>query len=272
VSDGIREEVRVRYAAAARGVEGCGCGTEAAGCGWGPGAEAQACGPGCGDGAFGSRLYGAGERSEAPEDALRASLGCGNPVAVAALRPGEVVLDLGSGGGLDVLLSARRVGPTGFAYGLDMTEEMLELARRNAEAAQVSNARFLRGYVEDIPLPAESVDVVISNRVINLSPDEPAVFREVSRVLRPGGRLGTADVVAADELGPEERRARGSHVGCIAGALSFSEYRDGLEGEGFEDVEVFPTHEVADRMFAAIVRARKPAGPAGPRRPPAGGR
>ncbi|HWO69958.1 MAG TPA: arsenite methyltransferase [Actinomycetota bacterium] len=272
MNDGIREEVRARYAAAARAVGGRGCGTEAAGCGCGPGAAGQGCGPGCGDGAFGSQLYEVRERSEVPADALRASLGCGNPVAVAELRPGEVVLDLGSGGGLDVLLSARRVGPTGFAYGLDMTEGMLALARRNAELAGVGNVRFLRGYIEDIPLPAASVDVVISNCAINLSPEKSAVFREVSRVLRPGGRLGVADVVAADDLAPEERRARGSHVGCIAGALSSAEYRSGLEAVGFADVEVIPTHEVADRMFAAIVRARKPAGGAAPpgRRPRAG--
>ena len=266
VSGDIREEVRARYAVAARGMGGCGCGPEAGGRGSGSGGEgprsrAEGEGCGCGEDAFGARLYDPRDQRELPAGALRASLGCGNPTAVADLRPGEVVLDLGSGGGIDVLLSARRVGPTGFAYGLDMTEEMVALARRHAEVAGVGNVRFLRGYIEDIPLPAASVDVVLSNCVINLSPDKVAVLREVSRVLRPGGRLAIADVVAANDLGPEERRARGSHVGCIAGALSFSEYREGLEAEGFVNVEVTPTHEVADRMYAAIVRARKPVGP-----------
>ncbi len=272
MSEEIREEVRAHYAAAARALNGCGCGGEDPGCGCGGEDPGCGCGTRC-EGAFGPPRYGAPERSEVPAEALRASLGCGNPVAVADLGAGEVVLDLGSGGGTDVLLSARRVGPTGLVYGLDMTEEMLALARRNAERAGVGNVRFLRGYIEDIPLPAASVDVVISNCVINLSTDKPAVFREVARVLRPGGRLGVADIVAADELSPAERRARGSHVGCIAGALSFAEYREGLELAGFADVEVVPTHEVTDGIFAAIVRARKPAGrPAPPGARPAGGR
>ncbi|HEY6017445.1 MAG TPA: methyltransferase domain-containing protein [Gaiellaceae bacterium] len=186
------------------------------------------------------------------------SLGCGNPLAVADLREGETVLDLGSGGGLEVIQSAKRVGPTGVAYGLDMTDEMLTLARRNAAEAGVANARFLQGVIEEIPLPDESVDVVISNCVINLSVDKDAVFRETARVLRPGGRFGVADVVSEDRLTPEERAERGSYVGCIAGALSKSEYEAGLRRAGFEDVEVTFTSEAGDGIHAAIVKARKP--------------
>ncbi len=192
-----------------------------------------------------------------PSAAALASLGCGNPTAVAELRPGEVVLDLGSGGGIDVILSARRVGPTGKAYGLDMTDEMLSLARRNAAEAGVENVEFLRGYIESIPLPDESVDAVISNCVINLSVDKAEVFSEMFRVLRPGGRIGISDIVAADHLSAEVRAARGSYVGCIAGALSFAEYEEGLRSAGFREIEVTPTHEVADEMFSAIVKARK---------------
>ena len=202
-------------------------------------------------------LYDPAVRAEVPEAVVLASLGCGNPTAVAELREGEVVLDLGSGGGLDVLLSARRVGPTGKAYGLDMTDEMLELARRNAATAGVGNVEFLKGYMEEIPLPDESVDVVISNCVINLSVDKAKVFAEIGRVLRPGGRLGVTDVVASDDLTPQERAERGTYAGCIAGALSFSEYRAGLELAGFRDVEVEATHESVDRMYSAIVRASK---------------
>jgi SAM-dependent methyltransferase len=186
------------------------------------------------------------------------SLGCGNPTGVAELREGETVLDLGSGGGIDVILSAKRVGPTGVAYGLDMTDEMLALARRNAREAGVTNARFLRGFIELIPLASSSVDVVISNCVINLSTDKPAVLTEIARVLKPGGRVGVSDVVAEDRLRPDEREERGSYVGCIAGALSQREYVAGLEEAGFEDVSVEFTHEVADGMHAAIVKARKP--------------
>ncbi len=241
----LRERVRARYAEAALRV--------AAG------------GPGCcgGDGAadevFGSGLYSAAERGELPELATSASLGCGNPLAVAELRPGESVLDLGSGGGIDVLLSARRVGPGGKAYGLDMTAEMLALARENARRAGVGNAEFLAGHIEAIPLPPAAVDVVISNCVINLSADKPAVFAEMFRVLRPGGRIGVTDVVAEDRLTPADRARRGDHVGCIAGALSFSEYRAGLAAAGFRDIQVTPTHEVADAMHSAIIRAVKPA-------------
>jgi arsenite methyltransferase len=225
------------------------------------GVAADCCDPACGvaaDGSLGADLYAAKERGELPEDAVLASLGCGNPTAVAELREGETVLDLGSGGGIDVLLSARRVGPSGKAFGLDMTDEMLELARRNASEAGAENVEFLKGYMEDVPLPDGSVDVIISNCVINLSTDKPAVFAEMHRVLRPGGRLGISDVVSADELTPEQRAERGNFVGCIAGALSFAEYRAELERSGFEAIEVESTHEIVDGMFGAIVRARRP--------------
>jgi SAM-dependent methyltransferase len=246
-----REQVRERYAEAALGLasgDGCGCDCESIGC--------------CGEESttlFGQGLYSAGERSALPQDAVSASLGCGNPVAVADLREGDVVLDLGSGGGIDVLLSAKRVGPTGTAYGLDMTDEMLALAQRNAREAGVTNAHFLKGLIEAIPLPAESVDVVISNCVVNLSPEKDRVLVEIVRVLKPGGRVGITDIVAEDRLSPQDRAARGSHVGCIAGALSESEYRDGLAAVGLVDVEIELTHAVADGMHGAIVRARKPA-------------
>jgi arsenite methyltransferase len=247
MSEDLRETVRARYAAAATAV------TDG-------GATGECCGPQPieVDDSFGSALYGASERDELPADAVAASLGCGNPTAVAELREGEVVLDLGSGGGIDVLLSARRVGPTGRAYGLDMTEEMLALARANAAKAGARNVEFLKGTIESIPLPAGTVDVVISNCVINLSVDKPAVFAEAFRVLNPGGRIGVSDVVAEDTLSAEERAERGSYVGCIAGALSVSEYREGLESAGFVEVVITPTHQVADGMHSAIVRAVKP--------------
>jgi arsenite methyltransferase len=240
----LREQVRERYAQAARAV--------------GTGSSAT-CGDGsCCDGKatdFGEGLYSAAERAELPDAAALASLGCGNPTAVADLREGEVVLDLGSGGGIDVILSAKRVGPTGTAYGLDFTDEMLALAQRNATEARIPNVHFLKGVIEQIPLPADSVDVVISNCVINLSVDKPAVLMEMARVLKPGGRLGISDVVAEDRVSPAERAERGSHVGCIAGALSKGEYVSGLEAAGFEDVSVEFTHEVADGMHGAIVKA-----------------
>lgn len=248
-ADRLREEVRERYAAAARTVtqgSGSGC------CGSG-----SSC---CGDsGSFGQSLYTLEQRDDLPDAAALASLGCGNPTAVAELREGETVLDLGSGGGIDVILSARRVGPTGLAYGLDMTDEMLALARRNAEEAGVRNAIFLKGVIEDVPLPAESVDVAISNCVINLSTDKAAVLAELARVLKPGGRIGISDVVAEDHLSPAERAGRGSYVGCIAGALSHAEYVAGLGAAGFADISVEFTHEVADGMHSAIVKAVKPA-------------
>jgi SAM-dependent methyltransferase len=245
-ADALREEVRRRYAEAALAVTdgsaGCGCG------------DSSCCSS---ESAFGDALYSADERAELPDAAALASLGCGNPTAVAELRAGETVLDLGSGGGIDVILSAKRVGPTGVAYGLDMTDEMLALARTNAAEAGTTNAHFLKGVIEQIPLPAESVDVVISNCVINLSVDKPAVLTEIARVLKPGGRVGVSDVVAEDRLGPEQRAERGSYVGCIAGALSQGEYAAGLEAAGFEDVTVEFTHEVADGLHGAIVKARK---------------
>ena len=249
----LREQVRETYAEAARAAASP---TEQAGCGCSDGC--------CGDEAvalYGAELYEAGERSELPGGAVSASLGCGNPVAVADLHEGETVLDLGSGGGIDVLLSARRVGPTGTVYGLDMTDEMLALAQRNAREAGARNVHFLKGLIEAVPLPAESVDVVISNCVVNLSTDKQAVYGEIARVLRPGGRVGLTDIVAEDGLTPVERAERGSHAGCIAGALSETEYRDGLTAAGLVDVEVIRTHAVADRMHSAIVRARKPASP-----------
>jgi SAM-dependent methyltransferase len=208
---------------------------------------------------FGSGLYGDVERDELPDAAVMASLGCGNPIAVAELAPGETVLDLGSGGGIDVILSARRVAPGGRAYGLDMTDEMLDLARRNAADAGVDNVEFLKGHIEDVPLPDASIDVVISNCVINLSTDKPAVFAEMHRVLRPGGRVGVSDVVAEDRLSATDRAERGDYVGCIAGALSVSEYEAGLEAAGFVDVSVTFTHDVADGLHGAIVRAIRPA-------------
>lgn len=239
----LRETVRKRYADAATDVSCCdpdgSCST----------AESD----------FGSNLYRTEDLLAVPDGAAAVSLGCGNPTAVAELSPGETVLDLGSGAGIDVLLSANRVGPEGFAYGLDMTGEMLELARKHAKEAGVDNVEFLEGYIEDIPLDAATVDVVISNCVINLSPDKQGVFSEMCRVLRPGGRIGISDVIAQDHLTTEERLERGSWVGCIAGALSFSEYAIGLAKAGFDDISVTPTHAVADGMHSAIIKATKPA-------------
>jgi arsenite methyltransferase len=251
-ADELREQVRRRYAEAATAAEtgGCGCADDGSCCG-----NVSCDGE---DGVFGETLYDATQRGELPDAAKLASLGCGNPTAVADLHDGETVLDLGSGGGIDVILSAKRVGPSGVAYGLDMTDEMLALARRNARAAAVPNVHFLKGVIEAIPLPAGSVDVVISNCVINLSTDKPAVLTEMARVLKPGGRIGVSDVVAEDSLSPEDRADRGSYVGCIAGALSRSEYEAGLAAAGFEQVSVEFTHQVADGMHSAIVKAVKP--------------
>jgi SAM-dependent methyltransferase len=243
----LRDEIRDHYAAAATAVaEGNGDGC----CG------SAGCGPAVDDLTGGQ--YSADDRAQLPAAAVQASLGCGNPLLVADLNAGETVLDLGSGGGIDVLLSARRVGPTGKAYGLDMTDEMLDLARRNAAEAAASNVEFLKGSIEAIPLPDTSVDVVISNCVINLALDKQAVFAEVFRVLRPGGRVGVSDIVAEDSLTAAERGERGKWVGCIAGALSQREYAEGLIAAGFSDVEVRFTHEVADGMHSAVVRALKP--------------
>jgi arsenite methyltransferase len=207
---------------------------------------------------FGSGLYTSGDRDSLPVAAVAASLGCGNPTAVAELREGERVLDLGSGGGIDVLLSARRVGPSGFAYGVDMTDEMLDLARANATRSGATNVEFVKGTIEDVPLPDASVDVVISNCVINLSVDKPKVLAEMFRVLTPGGRIGLSDVVAEDRLTPEQRAERGEYVGCIAGALSRTEYLDGLAEVGFVNTSVRFTHPTADGMHAAIIQATKP--------------
>ena len=276
----LREQVRERYAAAANAVTSgqrasygdahaadtsscCAPATAPAG-----DAESTCCGPATTsagaasalelDQSFGAGLYSAAEQDELPAEALAASLGCGNPIAVADLHPGERVLDLGSGGGIDVLLSARRVGENGFAYGVDMTDEMLDLARANGAEAGLTNVEFLKGTIENIPLPNASVDVVISNCVINLSTDKSAVIAEMFRVLAPGGRIGVSDVVAQDDVTPEERAERGSFVGCIAGALSRAEYLDGLAAAGFVVATVDFTHEAAPGMHGAIVRAVKP--------------
>ena len=253
-ADDLRETVRRRYAAAAvemtRGGAGC-CGD--VGCSAGAVTTLE-----LGE-SFGSALYSQLERDDLPVAAVAASLGCGNPTAVADLRPGERVLDLGSGGGIDVLLSATRVGPTGFAYGVDMTTEMLDLSRANATRAGAVNVEFLRGLIENIPLPDGAVDVIISNCVINLSTDKPAVLAEMFRVLTPGGRIGINDVVAEDELTAEQRAERGAYLGCIAGALSRREYLDGLAAAGFVDPTVEFTHPVADQMHSAIIRASRPA-------------
>ena len=262
--DEVREQVRDRYAAAALAVTS---GSQASCAAPADGPQISCCGPtdalaaigedGEAD-IFGAALYSPDQTRELPEEAVLASLGCGNPLAVAEIREGEKVLDLGSGGGIDVLLSARRVGSTGFAYGLDMTDEMLDLARANAAKAGASNVEFLRGQIEDIPLPDASIDVVISNCVINLSTDKPAVLAEMFRVLRPGGRIGISDVVSQDQLSPDERAERGSYVGCIAGALSRMEYLDGLAAAGFVGASVEFGHEAVPGMHAAIVRAVKP--------------
>jgi arsenite methyltransferase len=254
--DALREQVRARYAAAATKVTSgdCGCGQPAdCGCADGCCGAATAEEPG-----FGAELYAAPDRDQLPDRAMLASLGCGNPTAMADLHEGETVLDLGSGGGIDVLLSAKRVGPTGKAYGLDMTEEMLALARANAAKAGATNVDFLEGQIEAIPLPAKTVDAVISNCVVNLSTDKPAVFRETFRVLKPGGRIGITDVVAEDQLSPADRAERGAWVGCIAGALSRSEYEAGLVAAGFTGVSVAFTHQVGDGLHSAIIKATKP--------------
>jgi SAM-dependent methyltransferase len=252
-----RDDVRDGYAAAARRVteqreqavdQGCcGTGAEAAGSCCGPTSTID----------VSSGLYSSSETEKVPETALLASLGCGNPTAVAELNEGQTVLDLGSGGGIDVLLSARRVGPTGKVFGLDMTEEMLALALENKRKAGIENVEYLKGYIEDIPLPQNTIDVIISNCVINLSLDKPAVFREMHRVLKPGGRIGISDIVSADELSAADRAERGSYVGCIAGALSFAEYESGLKDAGFTGVQLTKSHEVTDGMFSTIVQATK---------------
>jgi SAM-dependent methyltransferase len=255
----IREEVRQRYAEAAVAVSKGTLDADAldtSGCCGSP-ADSDCCG---GEAVFGPELYRSLDTDSLPEEAVLASLGCGNPTAVAELNAGETVLDLGSGGGIDVLLSAKHVGRTGKAYGLDMTDEMLELANKNKAEAGAENVEFLKGYIEDIPLPHSSVDVIISNCVINLAADKSAVFREMHRVLKAGGRIGVSDVVASNGLTSEERAERGSYVGCIAGALSFEEYERGLAEAGFEMVELTITHDVAQGMHSAIVRGTKARG------------
>jgi arsenite methyltransferase len=245
----IREAVRTRYAAAAKSVtsEGgascCGMDTVLSD------EDAQV---------FGAGLYGEDERGQLPDTATMASLGCGNPTAVAELRAGETVLDLGSGGGIDVLLSAKRVGPTGKAYGLDMTDEMLALARANQRKARIENVEWLRGEIEAIPLPAESVDVVISNCVINLSGDKPRVLAEAARVLRAGGRFAISDVIADEDMDEATRTDMAEWTGCIAGALTRREYEQALRDAGLEHVEITETHRVHDCAGSAIIRARKP--------------
>ncbi|MEO6349124.1 MAG: arsenite methyltransferase [Candidatus Limnocylindrales bacterium] len=240
MSEQIHELVRDRYAQSAIAVMD---------------SNATCCAPGEG---IGQELYSTLERNELPDAAVMASLGCGNPIAVAELHEGERVLDLGSGGGIDVLLSAKRVGPTGRVFGLDMTDEMLALAQANIASAGAKNVELLRGHIENIPLPAKSIDVVISNCVVNLAADKHAVFREIARVLTPGGRVGITDIVAEDSLTSEQRAERSSYVGCIAGALSFSEFEAGLAAVGLIDVSVTPTHSVAEGMHSAIVKATKP--------------
>jgi ubiquinone/menaquinone biosynthesis C-methylase UbiE len=240
-SDEVREVVRDRYADLAHdAAHGASCCSP----------EEQA--------SFGADRYDEAERAELPTAATLASLGCGNPTAVADLHPGEVVLDLGSGGGIDVLLSARRVGPTGMAYGLDMTDEMLDLARQNAKDAGVTNVEWLKGFLESIPLPDESVDVVISNCVINLSPDKADVLRETARVLKPTGRFAVTDVVADLDMTDEIRSDMQQWTGCIAGALTRSEYESLLVAAGLTDIEIRETHRVHPNASSAIIRARKP--------------
>lgn len=245
----IREAVRSRYAAAANSV---GSGPESACCaGTAVLDEEEAR-------SFGARLYGEGERAELPDTAALASLGCGNPTAVAELAPGETVLDLGSGGGIDVFLSARRVGPDGRAYGLDMTDEMLALARENQRKAGVENVEWLRGEIEAIPLPDASVDVVISNCVLNLSADKPRALAEAARVLRPGGRFAVSDVIADEGMDEATRLDVSEWAGCIAGALTRREFESALAATGFVDIEITETHRVHDSAASAVIRARKP--------------
>ena len=235
----------------------------------------------CGADPITSNLYGAGDKSALPPEAVLASLGCGNPTALAKLKPGETVLDLGSGGGIDVLLSAKRVGPTGKAYGLDMTDEMLALARENQKKSGIGNVEFLKGEIENIPLPDDSVDVIISNCVINLSADKDRVLREAFRVLKPGGRFAVSDVVVHGDVPAEVQRSMELWVGCIAGAMKDSEYSEKLAAAGFEDIDIEPTRvyhiedaraflsgqgfdvdalvpQVADKFMSAFVRAAKP--------------
>jgi ubiquinone/menaquinone biosynthesis C-methylase UbiE len=245
----IREAVRAKYAAAAKAVSR----PEAHGC---CGSEAPCSGPADATGVFGRALYDEAA-NEVPDSVLTASLGCGVPTAVADLHDGETVLDLGSGAGADVLLSARRVAPNGKAIGLDMTDEMLELARANAAQAGIENVEFVKGYLEEMPLADASVDVVISNCVINLSGDKPQVLREAARVLRPGGRFAVSDVIADPDMDEQTRADMAAWTGCIAGALTEGEFRHALRSAGFEQIEVRETHRVHEHAAAAIIRAHK---------------
>jgi SAM-dependent methyltransferase len=275
-ADAVRATVRAKYGEAARRAAkgqtaSCGCGTSCCG-----DAAAETWDP------ITANLYAAGETAGIPAEALLASLGCGNPTALATLAPGERVLDLGSGGGIDVLLSAKRVGPTGRAYGLDMTDEMLALARENQVKSGLTNVEFLRGEIENIPLPSASVDVIISNCVINLSPDKAQVLREAHRVLAPGGRFAVSDVVLSDDLPERVRTSVDLFTGCVAGALTEHEYRHLLQAAGFDNIGIEPTRvyteqdartlltsagihdetlvqQVSGRVMSAFVRATKPA-------------
>jgi SAM-dependent methyltransferase len=246
----VREQMRDRYAAAAVAAhtgEGSCCTSDVL------------LDDASGQQVFGDALYDEAEASGVPQAAVQASLGCGVPTAVADLHEGETVLDLGAGGGADVLISAGRVGPTGRAIGLDMTDEMLELARANAAAASVKNVEFVKGYIEDIPLPDGSVDVVISNCVINLSADKPKVLREAARVLRPGGRLAVSDVIADPDMDAATRADMAQWTGCIAGALTRGEFEAALTAAGLGGIEITETHRVHAHAGSAIIRARKPA-------------
>ena len=238
--DDIQKAVKEKYARAARQVKD---------------GKSGCCGPECCEDPVTSNLYEKGQIQGLPENALRASLGCGNPTALAGLRPGDTILDLGSGGGIDVLLSAHRVGPTGKAYGLDMTDEMLALARENQEKSGLTNVEFLKGEIEAIPLPDASVDVILSNCVINLSADKDRVLHEAFRVLRPGGRFAVSDVLAR---GPVPRKDLESWTSCIAGALEESEYRSRLEKAGFRGISLETTRDYGNGFFSAFIRARKP--------------
>lgn len=272
-SENIKSAVQEKYGAAAKRVA---TGSGTACCGTSPSSAIEGCDP------ITSNLYGEGEAGSVPEDALRASLGCGNPTALAELKPGETVLDLGSGGGIDVLLSARRVGPTGKAYGLDMTDQMLALAEENKKKSGLTNVEFLKGEIENIPLPDNSVDVIVSNCVINLSGDKDRVLREAFRVLKPGGRFAISDVVVHGEVPPAIRKNMELWVGCVAGALSDTEYRQKLAASGFEAIDIEVTRvyniddareflnaagidpesvasQVQDKFISAFVRATKPA-------------
>src|SRR5215217_5621211 len=255
MSEELKGQVRRRYAEAALSVRDTGEGD----------GEASCCGPSCcGPASEASKVdltggsYTAEELDELPKTATAASLGCGNPVTLATLSPGEVALDMGSGGGIDVLLSARRVGPTGKAYGLDMTDEMLDLARKNQREAGVDNVEFLKGHIEQVPLPDASVDVVISNCVINLSADKPAVIREAARVLKPDGRFAVSDVIADEDLDEVTRADMAAWTGCIAGALTEHEFRATLQDAGFSDIEIRATHRVHEHAASAIISARRP--------------